>query len=190
MSPAQVLAAVAAKSAASGNPAATVHAASGNPAATVHAAATVPVAAAPTAIKRPAPADSTPKPEAEAANKAAAPPEESGSDKLGDGVPHVEESGNSKPGGKKLPAFLLARLKKRGIEVPSEVRQGSLARRESLTRRAPRQGVVVRNTLSAPSFCYGNIPTLPAADWSVMGIYPHFLRLIGPLWEYTRRWTY
>eukprot|EP00976_Prorocentrum_cordatum_P078288 1183046-Prorocentrum_minimum.AAC.2 len=33
---------------------------------------------------------------------------------------------------------------------------------------------------------YGNIPTLPAFDWSVMGIYPRFLRPIGPSWEYTR----
>eukprot|EP00959_Pyramimonas_sp_CCMP1952_P182342 3812604-Pyramimonas_sp.AAC.1 len=27
----------------------------------------------------------------------------------------------------------------------------------------------------------GNIPALPASDWSVMRIYPRFLRLIGPI---------
>eukprot|EP00959_Pyramimonas_sp_CCMP1952_P095601 1998511-Pyramimonas_sp.AAC.1 len=25
-----------------------------------------------------------------------------------------------------------------------------------------------------------NIPALPASDWSIVRIYPHFLRLIGP----------
>eukprot|EP00959_Pyramimonas_sp_CCMP1952_P280450 5862125-Pyramimonas_sp.AAC.2 len=31
-----------------------------------------------------------------------------------------------------------------------------------------------------------NIPALHASDWSVVGIYPRFLRLIGSSWEYTR----
>eukprot|EP00976_Prorocentrum_cordatum_P076714 1182410-Prorocentrum_minimum.AAC.3 len=31
-----------------------------------------------------------------------------------------------------------------------------------------------------------NVPALPASDWSIVRIYPRFLRLIGPSREYTR----
>eukprot|EP00959_Pyramimonas_sp_CCMP1952_P090587 1896441-Pyramimonas_sp.AAC.1 len=50
------------------------------------------------------------------------------------------------------------------------------------TRSAVLQGAAVPARLRDGRHRRGeNIPTLPASDWSVVGIYPRFLRLIG-LW--------